>query len=166
MVGPARWQRDRGRDGAALLTAIGEQFADHDASDPFVLNGGRTRRRRYLRATWLLDRDARTWTRIEPATVPIGRHYDAVVPAPVHELRTVSGYLSGVRDDAWRYDLEPNAWTEALPAGAAPRISRRARTSLPGVVGVGVVGGRPDGHDEFTDALWIPNARDGTCEAR
>lgn len=78
-----------------------------------------------LNDTWSYDRNANTWTNMNPGTSPSarGRHameYDAESDRVVLFGGT---FGSTVLNDTWMYDLESNTWTNLSPASPPPARS-------------------------------------------
>jgi hypothetical protein len=124
-----RWTRLAFEDGAAPETAAGEMLAYHEASDTFVLYGGfDLDRRTFVQPTWHFDLASRTWTEVEPATVPPGRNFNTFAYDPRTERLVMSGGPStpGAADEVWTYDPREVTWRqhERVPPGDVTEYAR------------------------------------------
>ena len=152
-----RWTRLEFEDGAAPEAEIGEMFAYHEASDTFVLYGGFTLdRRAFLDATWHFDLEARTWTRVEPDTVPRGRNYNTFAYDPRTERLVMTGgpETPDATDEVWTYDPREATWRqhERVPVG---EVTPYARMVFDTVTGQLI---RFGGHREERGTAWALSA--------
>jgi hypothetical protein len=137
-------------------------FAYDPTDEALVMSGGLYGVRD---ETWTYDPRSSTWTLVERRAEARDVAYTRLVWDGDAETLVRVGGLGPGTAPIWTYDLATNDWTEALPAGAAPHVSRHAVAAVPGL-GVVVYGGLPDGGDAFSDALWVLDVADGSWEKR